>query len=95
MGWNVIAMSSGPLVMGLVLLAGYQWGRYAGKMALESDNPKWKAYLLALMPPAVFAAALLLDGALAPLVGQTFLALAAPAIIGACVRINYGSFSTF
>ena len=95
MGWNVITMTGGLLAFSLVLLAGYQWGKYAGRMALARDVPKWKAYMLALLPPAVFAAALMLDGTMHPVAGQTFLALAAPAAIGACVRFNQGSTSTF
>lgn len=95
MDWNVITMSAGPIAIGIALLAGYQWGKYAGRMALARDNPKWKAYLLALVPPAMFAAALLVDGSLYHLAGEMFLALAAPATVGACVRFNYGSYSTF
>jgi len=95
----LLSLSVGPVgstvAVGLVLMIGYQWGKYAAMTALAKNSPKWKAYALALLPPAVFAAAMFLDGTLQPVAGQTFLALATPASIGACVRINYGSFSPF
>jgi hypothetical protein len=86
---------AGVLGAGLILVLGYTWGKFAALKALAESSPKWKAYLVALLPPAAFAATLLLDGTLGPFAYQMFFALATPAAFGTCVRINHGSYSAF
>lgn len=99
MSGQVLILSAGLVAgmvgAGLILLLGYSWGKFAALKALAENSPKWKAYLVALLPPAAFAATLLLDGTLGPFAHQTFLALATPAAFGTCIRINHGSYSPF
>ena len=79
----------------IVIWLGYRWGRYAALRAIVEDGPKWKAYVLALLPPAALAVALLFDGISEPFAYRTFCVLAVPALLGTCVRINHSSYSTF
>jgi hypothetical protein len=89
----VAGLVAGLLGTGLLVLLGYKWGTFAALQALARNSPKWKAYALALMPPAAFAVALLFDGSLEPFAGTVFWVLATSAAIGACVRINHSSHS--
>ncbi len=91
----IVCLLVGSTGVGLTVFLGYKWGKFAALQALAQDSPKWKAYVLALLPPAAFAVTLLFDGNLEPFAAETFWALATPAAIGACARINYGSHSTF
>lgn len=90
-----IGLAAGTLGATLILLLGYKWGKFAALKALAEDCPKWQAYLVALVPAAAFAAALLVDGTLITLACKSFWVLSAPAAIGACVRFNHGSDSAF
>ena len=90
-----VGLVAGVLGAGIVVVLGYKWGTFAALKALAENSPKWKAYLLALVPPAAFAFTLLFDGTLEPFAYKTFCALAVPAAIGTCVRINHGTYSTF
>ena len=85
----------GTVGVGLLILMGYKWGKFAALKALAEDSPKWKAYLLALLPPAAFAVTLLLDSSLGPFAGKLFCVFATPATIGTCVRINHAAYSAF
>ncbi len=78
----------GVVAASVILLAGYLWGAFAGLQARVEHSPKWKTYLLVLLPPAALAAAFLADSDLSRFAVQVFLALAAPAFIGACLRYN-------
>jgi len=95
MEWTIAMTIASALAFGLVFLAGYCWGKHAARTALAQDSPKWKGYVLALLPPATFAIALFVDGISQQLVGQAFLALATSATIGACMRFNDCSSSPF
>ncbi len=77
------------------ILAGYKWGCFAAFKALAENSPKWQAYLLATLPPAGFAAAFGCGGDMAGLAWRAFCALAAPALIGACLSYNRSSYSAF
>ena len=91
----VVSLLAGLIGVALVVLLGYKWGKFAALQALAQNSPKWKAYALALLPPAALAVTLLYDGGLQPFAAETFWVLATPAAIGACARINHGSHSTF
>ena len=84
----------GLLGSGLVIFIGYKWGSFAALQALAENSPKWKAYFLALLPPAAFALTFLFDGSLQPFASETFWALSTPAVIVTCVQINQRSDST-
>lgn len=71
-----------------VMYLGYRWGCFAGLKARAQNSPKWQAYLVALLPPASFAFAFLFDPYLSGAAPETFMALAAPAAIGTCIRLN-------
>ena len=96
---DVVLLSAGLLTClagaALVIWLGYRWGRYAALKAIVEDGPKWKAYVLALLPPAALGVALLFDGISEPFAYRTFCVLSVPALMGTCVRINHSSYSTF
>jgi len=73
----------------LVVLVGYKWGAYAASQALEAQSPKWKAYFLALIPPAAFALTLVFNS-MWPYAFQSFWALATPAVVATGFRYNRG-----
>lgn len=79
---------AGCLVTIAMLAAGFLWGAFAGLRARAERSPKWRAYFLVLLPPAALALAFLSDVCLAKLAPSVFLALAAPAFVGACLRYN-------
>ena len=99
MNMDVVLLSAGLFagVVGaaLVIWLGYRWGRFAALKAMTENSPKWKAYLVALLPPVAFTVALLFDGAFEPFAYKTFCLLAFPVVLGTCVRINHSSYSTF
>ena len=78
-----------------VIVIGYKWGTFAALQALAYNSPKWKAYVLALLPPAAFAVTLLFDGGWSAFAGQTFWALATPAVVGTCWKYNRGRYAAF
>ncbi len=78
---------AGLAAIGAAYLA-YGWGRFAALKARSLESPKWKAYVLSLLPPAAFATSFLFDGQLSSVAGETFSALATPALIGTCFRYN-------
>ena len=92
----LIAAALAGLVGGAgLILAGYKWGSFAALQALAQNSPKWKAYLLAMLPPGGFALAFLMDANLSPFASEMFWTLATPAVIGACFKYNRGNYSTF
>ena len=99
MNMQLMFLTAGLLVVlagvFLVVWMGYKWGKFAAFKAIAENSPKWKAYMLAVLPPAAFAVALLFDGTLEQFACKIFCGLAVPAMLGTCVRINYSSYSTF
>ncbi len=91
----ISGLAAGLIGAALVIWMGYRWGKFAALKAIAENSPKWKAYVLTLLPPAAFAIALLFDGTLEVFAYKSFCLLAVPAVLGACVRINHSSYSTF
>ncbi len=81
-------LAAGALLMGAAIAAAYKWGRAAGERALASGSPKWQVYVTALCPVAAFSISLLGDPRLGAFAFQVFAGLAAPAVIGAGLRVN-------
>ena len=78
-----------------VAFLGYKWGAFAALEALAQNSPKWKAYVLSLLPPAAFALAFLFDVHLSRFAYQAFWVLTTPALIGTCFTYNHRSDSAF
>ena len=78
----------GAVACGLIA-AGYKWGRFAALRTLTNGSAKWKAYLLALVPPLAFAITL---GSANNFVSPSviFLWVAIPAAIGTRLRYQAG-----
>lgn len=73
----------------VVLFASYKWGISAARQALNANAPKWKAYTLALIPPASFGVAIAISGSEhIGLAYQTFWVTATPAVIATGFRYN-------
>ena len=87
----VAVLAGGALALGTLLVFGYRWGAFAALKARAQNCPKWQAYFLALLPPAAFAMAMLFDGSVSPMASRTFIALAAPSVLGTCLRYNRGA----
>lgn len=88
-------LAAAILFLSVVLVVGYKWGSFAALKALAQNSPKWKAYFLALVPPAAFAITFLFDGNLSPIAHKTFVLLATPAVIGTGLKYNRSSYLTF
>jgi formate/nitrite transporter FocA (FNT family) len=80
------AMAAGAVFM---LALSFIWGRFMGRTALRTNASKWKAYVAAVFPMAALAVTLL-NSDLAPMAGDTFLALSSPALLGAFWRYHWG-----
>jgi len=81
-------LAAAAILMTAAAVAAYKWGRAAGERALASGSPKWQVYITALCPVAAFSLTLLCDPRLGAFAFQVFAGLAAPAVVGAGLRIN-------
>lgn len=91
----VLVLVVGFSIAAMITFAGYKWGVFAALQALAQNSPKWKAYVLSLLPPATFALTFLFDAHLSQFAYKVFWVLATPALIGTCFKYNRGSYSTF
>jgi len=89
----VLQLVGGICLGFIILLAGYKWGSFSARQALAANSPKWKAYVLALIPPAAFAVGLHFDGEMARFAGRSFWSLATPAVLATCYKYNAGRHS--
>ncbi len=81
-------LAGGAILMAAAVAAAYRWGRVTGERALASRSPKWQVYATALCPVVAFSLTLLADPRLGAFAFQVFAGLAAPAVVGAGLRIN-------
>jgi hypothetical protein len=72
----------------LSLLLCFAWGRLVARTALRTASPKWKAYVAALAPVALFSAGWIVGEGFTIAAGHSFFLLGSPVLIGTCFRLN-------
>jgi hypothetical protein len=82
------AFALGSVACGLIA-AGYKWGRFAALQSLRSGSGKWKAYLVGLFPPLIFALTLGTRNSFAS-PELIFLWVGLPSAIGTRIRYHAG-----
>ena len=81
------------LSLGLFLFwAGHRWGGFAARQVLHSRRAKWRAYFLALLPPATMWLILVLEPHLRSSASAAFWAMASSAVVAACIHYNQDGF---
>ena len=81
------------LLLGVfILMVGHKWGRFAARQVHDSGQSKWKAYALALLPPATVWVAFAAQSSLRGFACTVFWMMSSTAIVAACAQYNQDGF---
>ena len=71
-----------------ILLVGHKWGRFAARQVLHFKQAKWKAYALALLPPATVWVLFILEPQLRGFASTIFWTMSSTAVVSAGAQYN-------